>query len=303
MLAPVVLFVYKRYEHTERMLESLANNYLAEQTELFVFSDGAKKASDQDAVDRVRMLIDDPRWKERFKSVSVVAATSNKGLANSVINGVTDILDQYGKIIVVEDDLILSKTFLRFMNKALDYYETVPDIWSISGYSFPMRALKKYPHDVFYSYRGCSWGWGTWKDRWERVDWECREYDAFIQDPARIQKFNRGGRDMTPMLTSQMEGKIDSWAIRWCFAQSNAEMYTVYPKNSLLKNEGFDGTGTHGGSFTDFRTDILEHGTEKLEILKIEPKIASEFWKKYSNTLDQKIMRRIKKYCGFLFGK
>ena len=295
MRAPVALFVYKRFEHTERLLESLAKNYLAEETELFIFSDGAKKAADQEAIDKVRALINHPKWKSQFKNVSIVAAESNKGLANSVINGVTGILEQYGKIIVVEDDLILSKAFLRYMNKALDFYENVPEIWSISGYSFPMKSLKNYPHDVFYGYRGCSWGWGTWKNRWDMVDWECKDYDAFVKDRNWVRKFNRGGRDMSQLMASQMEGRIDSWAIRWCFAQSNADMLTVYPKNSYIINEGFDGSGTHSGVSSVFSTEILDCAEEKMEKLTVDPKIAHEFWKVYSDTLDRKIIRKIRK--------
>lgn len=300
MLAPVALFVYKRHEHTERLLESLANNFLAEQTELFIFSDGAKKTSDQDAVCKVRAVINNPEWKSRFKNISVIAADKNKGLAASVINGVTDILNQYGKIIVVEDDLILSKAFLCYMNKALDYYEEIPDIWSISGYSFPLKSLKKYPHDVFYSYRGCSWGWATWKDRWNQVDWNVTEYERFAADPNWIRNFNRGGNDLSQMLGHQKSGIIDSWAIRWCFTQSNVGMYTVYPKNSYVINDGCDGSGTHCGFSTAYNTELWEASEVKLEVLKIEPKITREFWKKYSDTLDKKIIRNLRKIfqCG-----
>ena len=306
MLAPVVLFVYKRCDHTKRVLESLASNFLAEQTDVFIFSDGAKTVSDQDAVDQVRNLINNQKWKTCFRNVSIFEAETNKGLANSVINGVSDIIQRYGKTIVVEDDLILSKEFLRYMNNALDYYENIPEIWSISGYSFPMKALKRYPHDVFYSYRGCSWGWGTWKNRWDMVDWECKDYNAFIQDPNWIQKFDRGGSDLSKMLTCQMKGIIDSWAIRWCFAQSNAEMYTVYPKVSYVINDGLDGSGTHSGITGIFDTTLFESSEMTMEKLEIDPKITKEFWTKYSNPrepLHKKIIRRTKKLYRIIFNK
>jgi len=306
MLAPVVVFVYRRYEHTNRLLESLANNFLAGQTEVFIFSDGAKNVSDRESIDQVRNLVNDPKWETRFKKVSVFAEETNKGLANSVISGVSNIIQQYGKVIVVEDDLILSKYFLRYMNDALDYYESVPDIWSISGYSFPMKVLKKYQHDIFYGYRGCSWGWGTWKNRWDMVDWDCKDYDKFIQDPNWVQKFNRGGTDLTPMLGSQMAGRIDSWAIRWCFAQSNAEMYTIYPKVSYVINDGLDGSGTHSGVSNAFETVIFDCVETRMEKLKIDSQIAREFQKKYNrtrDTLDKKILRRLKKIYRFLFNK
>lgn len=296
MYAPVVLFVYNRLNHTSSVIESLSKNLLAKETDLYVFSDAAKTKNDSEKVKAVRQYINCPDWYSNFKDVTIVQAEQNKGLAKSVIEGVTSVLEKYGKVIVVEDDLILSPYFLSYMNSALNYYYGDEQIWSISGYSFPMRKLKKYPHDVFYSYRGCSWGWGTWIDRWKTVDWEASDYSAMMNDQAWTQRFNRGGADLANMLRLQVEGQIDSWAIRWCFAQSNQEMYTVYPKISYLKNGGCDGSGTHSGSNRDFQTDISGALPMcKFEKLKIEENIAKEFGRKYEDTLRKKIRRNVKK--------
>ena len=296
MYAPVVLFVYNRLDHTKGVIESLSKNVLAKDTELYVFSDAAKSDKGADKVNEVRCYINQCEWHSDFKKVNIVQAEKNKGLAKSVIGGVTDILKRYGKVIVIEDDLLLSPYFLNYMNDALEYYKEDKQIWSISGYSFPMRSLKKYAHDIFYSYRGCSWGWATWIDRWETVDWSVKDFDAMIKDKEWSNRFNRGGADLVNMLRLQVEGKIDSWAIRWCFAQSNQEMYTVYPKYSYLQNGGCDGTGTHSGSNKDFYTEINKALPEcKFEKLKIEDKIAKEFGRKYEDTLKKKIRRNIKK--------
>ena len=106
------------------------------------------------------------------------------------------------------------------MNGALDYYKNVPNIWSISGYSFPMKSLKNYPHDVFYSYRGSSWGWATWLDRWVKTDWEVKDYEKMMQDKEWLNRFKRGGADLPGMLGLQMEGKNITWAVLWVFTQS-----------------------------------------------------------------------------------
>ena len=296
MNAPVVLFVYNRPDHTRKVIESLSKNILADQTDLFVFSDAAKSENGLEKVHEVRKYIRKEDWRGSFHKVTVVEARQNKGLASSIISGVTDILKEYGKVITIEDDLILSPYFLQYMNGALDYYQDVPDIWSISGYSFPMRSLKKYPHDVFYSYRGCSWGWATWLDRWEKTDWEVRDYHKLMSDKKWQKQFNRGGADLTGMLKLQMEGKINSWAIRWVFTQSNLNMYTVYPKNSYILNDGCDGSGTHVGNTDEYRTNIQGGVSKcKFERLAIDRKIAREFWYKYSDTLDKKIKRNLKK--------
>lgn len=296
MYAPVVLFVYNRLDHTMGVIESLSANLLAKETELYVFSDAAKTEKGLEKVQEVRQYINCTAWHSKFKKVTLVQAEKNKGLARSVITGVTDVLEKYEKVIVIEDDLILSPYFLNYMNEALAYYQSDEKIWSISGYSFPMRSLKRYPHDVFYTYRGCSWGWATWLDRWKTVDWDVKDYSAMMNDDKWIDRFNRGGADLANMLRLQVEGKIDSWAIRWCFAQSNQDMYTVYPKCSYLQNAGCDGSGTHSGSNRDFYTSIDE-ATEKcnFEKLKIEDNISKEFGRKYEDTLKKKIRRNIQK--------
>ena len=278
------------------VIESLSKNLLADETDLYIFSDAAKTESGLEKVAAVREYIRRNDWRDSFKMVAIVEAEQNKGLAKSIIGGVTSILEKYGKVIVVEDDLVLSPYFLKYMNGALDYYKDVPDVWSVSGYSFPMRSLKNYPHDVFYSYRGCSWGWATWLDRWGKTDWEVMDYPQFMADKKWQKRFNRGGADLTGMLGMQMEGKINSWAIRWVFTQSNLGMYTVYPKNSYILNDGCDGSGTHVGATEEYSTNI-EAGVLKcrFERLKIDKKISREFWYKYSDTLDKKIIRNLKK--------
>ena len=304
MFAPVVLFVYNRLDHTMNVIDSLKKNLYAKETDLYVFSDAAKNENNVDKVSAVREYIRSTEWKEYFRSVTVIEAEENKGLVKSIIGGVTDILKKYEKVIVVEDDLVLSPYFLNYMNGALDYYKDVPDVWSISGYSFPMKSLKNYPHDVFYSYRGSSWGWATWLDRWVKTDWEVKNYEKMMQDKKWQKRFNRGGADLTGMLGLQMEGKINSWAVRWVYTQSNLDMYTVYPKKSYILNDGCDGSGTNSGTHSELNTDIKGSLAEcKFECLEIDKKITKEFWYKYSDTLDKKIIRNLKKIKTRLLAK
>ena len=294
MLAPIVLFVYNRLDHTQGVIETLLKNTLAKESEFYIFSDAAKTENGVEKVNEVRKFIQDNSWHTGFKKVSIVEAEKNKGLAKSIIGGVSDIIQKYGKVIVLEDDLKLSPYFLEYMNDALEYYREDEKIWSISGYSFPMKSLKRYPHDIFYSYRGCSWGWATWIDRWKTVDWQVKEYEQFIGDQKWIERFNRGGVDLTNMLKMQMDGKIDSWAIRWCFSQSNQEMYTVYPRISYLENAGCDGSGIHSSVYDEYYTDMSQCVPKcRFETLEIDKKITKEFQMKYKDTIKKKIRRRI----------
>jgi glycosyltransferase involved in cell wall biosynthesis len=245
MRAPVAIFVYKRPEHTTATLEALALNTQAAQTDIFVFSDGPKSQLDQPAVEKVRKIV---RATSGFASVTIIERDRNMGLANSIITGVTEILEAHENIIVLEDDLVSSPHFLSYMNSALENYQEDPHVFSVTGHTFPARFMpisKKYPYDTYAAYRCSSWSWGTWPDRWRRVDWDMTYLSSFSSNPAAQEKFNRGGQDMTTMLQLQHQRQIDSWAIRFCYAHHAHDMRCVYPTKTLIKNIGLDGSGTH----------------------------------------------------------
>ncbi len=244
-IAPVALFTYNRPRHTRRAVEHLRKNVLAGQTELFVYSDGPRPGEDKEKTEAVRDYIE---TIDGFKNVTVTRQERNLGLANSIISGTTKVISRFGRVIVMEDDLVCSPYLLDYMNAALSFYENEPRIFSVSAYNHPpafMKMPRAYRADVYFSYRSASCGWGTWADRWERVDWDVSNYEDFMQDPEAQRLFNRGGDDMTGMLTDQMRGLIDSWAIRFAYAQSRQGAYTVYPVHSHTNNIGLDARGTH----------------------------------------------------------
>lgn len=288
-LAPVVMFVYNRLDSVEQTIENLKRNELAEQTELFIFSDAAKKESQVENVSLVRNYI---HKIDGFKSVHIIEAEKNKGLAKSVITGVTEIINEKGKVIVVEDDLITAPQFLTFMNDALDFYEDEKKIWSISGYQFPFELPETYTKSVYAAYRSSSWGWATWKDRWETIDWEVRDYSSYKYNPIRIAKFCKGGTDLDKMLRYQMQGKIDSWAIRWCYNQCKQDKYTIYPVKSLVNNIGTDGRGTHcDPTSVRFRQTLAT--SFKYEFEHNLP-VDREVMKRYRKIVNRSVLRKIK---------
>lgn len=295
MLVPIVLFAYNREAHTRKALEALKKNWGAKDSKLYIFSDGPKTEKDSVEVLQVRKLL--RKYMDDFLEVCIIEAEKNQGLANSVIKGVSKIINQYGKVIVVEDDIITTPYFLSYMNQALAYYEQDQRIWSISGYVLPMRSLEKYEKNVFLSYRASSWGWGTWKDRWESIDWELPDYDDYIVDKKRIQQFERGGKDLPLMLESQRQGKIDSWAVRWCYWQSRQNMLTVYPRTSLVQNIGYDGSGTHGGNeevFGNCKTEEIKKEYD-FSTAELNSRIVKEFYEIYSATLWFRVKKKLRK--------
>lgn len=256
-LAPVVIFTFNRLEHTKKTIEALKNNILAKDTEVFIFSDGPRNEAEALKVESVREYIESI---DGFKKINIFKAERNKGLANSVINGVTDIINKYGKVIVLEDDLITSKYFLEYMNKALDLYEDRKDIWSISGYTPNIKIPDDYKDEVYLIRRGSSWGWATWKNRLELTEWGVADYDKFKKNRQERRRFNEGGKDLAPMLDDQMEGRIDSWAIRWVYSQFKNDMWTVYPIKSFVKNIGADMSGTHTSITNKYDVNLINTG-------------------------------------------
>lgn len=288
-LAPIALFVYARPEHTKNTIEALSKNKLANESEIWIFSDNAKKEKHIENVRKVREYIRTIKDANYFKKVNIIEAEKNKGLANSIISGVTELINKYNRVIVLEDDLVTSKYFLTYMNKALDFYENDNLIWSISGYNLPIEIPNNYENDVYLAYRGCSWGWATWKDRWDTVDWKVDDYKKFKHNYSKRKKFNRGGPDMAQMLDAQMEGKCDSWAIRWCYEQSKQNKYTIYPVKSLVLNQGLDGTGTHSGNIRTFDVNLENKLPNLIENLKINEIITKNFYNKFKYGLKQRI--------------
>lgn len=247
-LSPVILFTYNRLEETKKTVENLKQATLFDKTDIYIYSDGAKNLEAEETVKKVRRYLEE---LSKYKNIKITYSEKNKGLAKSIIEGVTKIIERYGKVIVLEDDLLVSRDFLIYMNEALYTYKDRDDIWSISGFSPNVDIPKDYKEDIYLTFRGCSWGWATWKDRWETIDWEVKDFKELKKSKKLKNQFNISGNDMFKMLELQMLGKINSWAIRWCYSQFKQQKYTVYPVISKVKNIGFGEDATHGGIFVE----------------------------------------------------
>lgn len=264
---PVVLFCYDRPMHLEYTIASLKENRGAEETPLFIFSDGAKGSHDKEAVEAVRNIID---RISGFKEIHITKNPANSGLAMSIINGVSEVLKKFSGCIVLEDDLETSPFFLDFMNQGLLVYEKDADIFSVSGYCPPINIPEDYPFDAFRFPRINSWGWATWADRWAEVDWDVQNFNDFIQDPESVKRLERQGKDLPVMLLKQQTGKIGSWAVRFNQACFNAGKTNIYPVKSLIRNIGIDGTGTHMKASGKYGVELFQ------ERLSAVPSVSDE---------------------------
>lgn len=291
--APIVLFVYNRPEHTRLTMEALQKNTLAKDSELFIYSDAAKSKNDEIKVEEVREYI---KKISGFKQVVIIERKRNFGLANSIIDGVTKIVNEYGKIIVLEDDLVTSPYFLNFMNKGLELYKDDPKVASIHGYVYPIDNL---PETFFIKGADC-WGWATWSDKWSVFEPSGQK----LLDKIRKLKLEKemdfnGSYGYVEMLKSQIIGKNNSWAIRWYASAFLKDMLTLYPGKSYVQNIGFDSQATHCKSKTNiFNTDL----NKKLVIYKIDIKedLAARkkfeiFFKKINPNFIRKVFLKIRK--------
>lgn len=302
--SPVAVFVYNRPEHTKKMLAKLNECFDAEKYCIHIFADGAKKDNDEKVL-TVREIITEFKQHNSFESVVLYLKEKNQGLANSVITGVSSLINQYGSVIVLEDDLLVSRDFLRYMQGALEFYRNDDRVWSIAGYSPRLKSTKNYSHDVYLCERAGSWGWGTWKDRWDKVDWNVSGYPSFQKNIWKRIQFERRGPGMTKMLDMQMRGELDSWAIRFCYQQFLDKSYTINPSQSRVNNIGYDGSGTHCGNDDNGKwhneLDDARRDT-KFERVKLNQKIKREFDGYFRRTIKQRIKNKIKKLKGLLSG-
>lgn len=244
-LAPVVMFVYNRADHLKKTYDALSKCQEAKDTDLFIFSDGPKNEKAVSEVNEVRMLLEEIEKKSDFKSINVRASTENKGLAKSIINGVSEIIEEYGKVIVIEDDSVASPYFLSFMNESLNFYENEKNIGAIAGYTPQFDYPSGFKGDVFVSYRSCSCAWATWSDRWKGVDWNLEKVEDFYKNPELIKKLNSNGADRFIRLYRQTKGNGTSWSVRFGAHLVKNNQMTVYPRYSYIENVGCDASGTH----------------------------------------------------------
>lgn len=262
-LAPIALFVYNRPDHTLRTLEALSNNKLSDRSHLIIYCDGPKNSAGQDeanSVNAVRKLVSKFHWPG---TKEIYEEPFNKGLSNSVIDGITATVTKYGKVIVIEDDIVTSPGFITYMNDALKLYEQDKQVMSVTGYCFPCGHKK----DTFLIKAGTStWAWGTWYDSWKLFNSNAQELLDNINSKSLSYQFNfKNSYDYHGMLQKQVNGHIDSWGIRWYASVLLNEGYGLWPGQSLANNIGHDNSGSHCTTENRYWHDKLSEG------LKVEP--------------------------------
>lgn len=292
-LAPIALFVYNRPQHTERTLKFLQQNELAAESRLFIFSDGPKKLHDEDKVAEVRSII---KKIDGFKSVKIFEKKENSGLANSVIAGVSQIIKDYGQVIVFEDDLVSSPYTLTYFNEALHRYREEEKVMHIGAYMYPLKT--KNLSQSFFFRAATSWGWATWGRAWKNFE---PDIDTLMSqfDHKKKAAFSI---DKTMNFWKQMEefkkGKNNSWAIRWYASIFLKGGLTLNPAQSLVNNIGHDGSGVHSGINNIYNVAINPKPITQFPTVIEEDKTAYEMIKAFLASRKGSIIKRIRRFVN-----
>ena len=286
--SPVVLFTFNRPNHTKRTIEALKKNIGADRTRLIVFSDAPGNETDTETVSQVRQYIGS--ISAPFTDVQIIMRDKNMGLANSVISGVTDTVDKFGKVIVLEDDMETSPFFLKYMNEALSLYENEEKVISIHAYLYPLKNMLS---DTFFLMGADCWGWGTWKRGWKLFNPDANYLLQQLTEKGLIRRFDfEGAKPYSEMLKNQINGKVDSWAVRWYASALLAGKLTLYPGKSLVRNIGNDASGSHSISSKIYDVDLYPGKIEITDIPLAEDKDAYKQFRKYLLSIKPSFIRR-----------
>ncbi|HUZ06596.1 MAG TPA: glycosyltransferase [Candidatus Paceibacterota bacterium] len=281
--APIALFAYNRPDHLARTLEALSRNEPASDSHLFVFCDGPRSPSDAKMVQAVR---DHVGGITGFKSLQIVQRQENLGLAQSIILGVTLLCNEFGRVIVVEDDLVTSPYFLRYLNEALALYEKDSEVISIHGYVYPVKTSLP---DTFFIKGADCWGWATWKRGWDFFNPDGTKLLAELEARKLTREFDFNDTyAYTQMLRDQIAGRNNSWAIRWYASAFLQNKLTLYPGRSLVRNIGLDSSGVHCDSTNSFDVEIANQPVTLQKLPALENAEARRAFTDHLRSLRQK---------------
>ena len=304
---PILLITFNRPHHTRLTLEALL---LQKPTELYIFQDGPRPENLEDfnKCQSVRSVIEELLQNITYDmKIHKCYSDVNRGCRDAIIYAISSVLKKHESVIVLEDDIVTSPAFLSYMNMALEYYRDNKSVYSISGFSHSPSRFKipdMYAYDVYASPRLFNWGWGTWRDRWENVDWLMAYYEDFIHNQSQVEAFNRSGDDMTQMLIEEKEGRSSAWDIQFAFHHFKHHAVSIVPCISYTKNIGCDGSGTHCGSTVVESDEVLcaNYEPKLLDVLYFDKEIINSLHNVFARNrrpLWQKAINYIARKLGF----
>ena len=300
MLAPICLFVFDRPIHTQKVLSSLAENDEAKNSILYIYSDGIPENATEKRLKNIKITRKIISTENRFKKVYLIVSKINQGLSNSLIKGISEVCKKHKKVIVIEDDLVVSRFFLKYMNYSLFKYENIDKVGAICGYFYPIESDDQTQETFFLSFNSC-WGWATWKRSWDNFEIDGKLLLKKIKSINAEKEFNfNNTQKRVKMLKYQVNGLNDSWAIRWAASLFLSSKLSLFPKSSLVKNIGFDGSGVHSskelGYKINFTNDKINYFPNQfIENIRVRNNLEI-FFRKLNNFHNFQTFKRILSY-------
>lgn len=293
--SPIAFFVYNRPDHTLQVLEALLQNTQASNSILYVFADGLKDDANAEQSKKVSATREVVRSQNCCKEIIFIERDNNLGLAQSIITGVSEVIEKFGKVIVLEDDIIPRKGFLKYMNDALNMYESDERVGCIHAWNYALDTSKQKESTFFLRGADC-WGWATWKRSWDLFESDGQKLLNEIKERKLEDSFNRNGtHEFVRMLEDQIAGRNDSWAVRWHASLFLKNKFCLQPTISLVENIGLDGSGTHSGNANIKQDSISNINLEKLNVMESRW-FFEEYQRMYRNIHSQTLYKRVKNF-------
>ena len=293
--APIALFVFNRPHHTLETLLALSKNDNAEKSILYIYCDGPKDNAtleEQQKINEVREIVESQKWP---KKIIVYKSKTNIGLKESILKGVTQVVNKHGKIIVLEDDIVTSRGFLNYMNNALYKYENNKEVMHIGAF-MPKTTVYFPLSEIFFSPFMSCWGWATWKSRWQNLDLDTTNLLSRLSDNKTLYRFNLDGTlEHHHQLMANANGKLSTWAIYWYATIFFSNGLCLYPNRSMVKNIGFDNTGVNCGDEIELYDVDLKEITKVRIKRAVESKIGRNYLKRFYNFgTDSSVSKRLR---------
>lgn len=257
--APVVVYTYTRLEHLKKTISALKANHLAPQSDIFVVSDAAKNPAAETQVKNIRDFVDSI---DGFNSVNKVYRDRNLGAFHSIRLAENAILSDYGRVISLEDDIITSKNFLDYINAGLEYYKDCDQVLTVAGYCHPISVPDVYEFDSWISPWHCPWGYGTWKNKYNKIDLDSNPLDVITKNRNLLLAFKKSGDFILDTLELDKRGIISAADARICAQMFVSALCTIMPTKSKVSNIGNDGSGVHSAETNRFDV-VLDEGSQR----------------------------------------
>lgn len=298
--APIVMIAYNRPDLLRLSMRNVALADGADGHEIFVFVDGPRSSDDIIKQNDIHAIVTSYQ-QEKLPKLKIIKRERNYGCRDNIVDAISQVISKYGKAIIIEDDILISRTFLEYMDEALAFYKDDKSIWSINAYQSPnLRIPKDYPYDVYLNPVNMCWGWGTWVDRWEQVDFDMKDWSTLRNDPEIIRKLNSSGRHLLGLIESQAAGTLETWDVQCAYHVVKNGLMSIEPKYQLSKNIGFStiAGGVHNKTDQPYVTrqpyynflPKLVHG------LSHDPRIFHQFeWAVRPRNLTARIIRKLQR--------